>query len=256
MADRQKPGHKGPPGGLTTSFSSMSEKQVVRPEVSQTAVTASFCKYYASRTGHSANYKHIDMEDDRDAAHRRRVDAQRAADAWKHKLSKPTTLHLAELVFPDGEPAVLTAEAVVPRYIQLEVVLDSGAGAHVVGKHHIPGYAITESALSRAGAAFRGADGGRIRNHGESLLQMMTMDGKGAGHAVTSHFQVADVTRPLWSVGLITDSGLEVKFWDDHASIFDKNGHEICHFARTGGLYVTTVQLENPAHPDFQRQGA
>ena len=93
-------------------------------------------------------------------------------------------------------------------------------------------------------------------NHGESLLQMMTMDAKGGGHAVTSHFQVADVTRPLWSVGLITDSGLGVKFFKDHASIFDKKGIELCHFTRTGGLYVTTVQLENPAHPDFQRQGA
>ena len=103
---------------------------------------------------------------------------------------------------------------------------------------------------------FKELTAGAIQNHGESLLQMVTMDGKGSRHAVASHFQVADVTRPLWSVGLITDSGLEVKFWDDHASIFDNSGQEICYFARSGGLYVTTVQLENPAHPVFQRQGA
>ena len=36
---------------------------------------------------------------------------------------------------------------------------------------------------------------------------------KGTGHAVKANVQIADVTRALWSVGLICDSGLQVTFW-------------------------------------------
>ena len=161
-----------------------------------------------------------------------------------------------EVVFPEGSEALLMAGAAPPRYISLKVVLDSGAGAHVVGKKHIPGYDVKESVLSKAGAAFLAADGGRIKNHGESLLKIVAEDVKGGEHNISSHFQVADVTRALWSVGLICDSGLDVRFRKDSASVLDPNGNEVCHFERTGGLYIATVKLENPEHPDFQRQGA
>ncbi len=84
---------------------------------------------------------------------------------------------------------------------------------------------------------------------------MVTSDKQGKGHSVTSQFQVADVTRTLWSVGLITDSGLQVTFSKDGAAVLDASGVELCHFARVGGLYLTTVKVENPAHPDFHRPG-
>ena len=160
-----------------------------------------------------------------------------------------------EVVFPEGSEALLMTGQDPPKYISLQVVLDSGAGAHVVGKKHIPGYKVMGSVLSRAGAAFLAADGGRIKNHGESLLRIVAEDSKGLEHAVTSNFQVADVTRALWSVGLICDSGLDVRFRKNDASVLDQNGNELCHFVRNGGLYLATVRLENPEHPDFQRPG-
>ena len=99
------------------------------------------------------------------------------------------------------------------------------------------------------------ADGGKIDNQGEALLSLITTDSKGAGHAVRANFQIADVTRALWSVGLICDSGLQVTFATMSASILDKSGREICHFERRHGLYIATVQLENPMHEGFGRPG-
>ena len=45
-------------------------------------------------------------------------------------------LRLAEVVLPNGEMHVAQSE--VPRYVTMEVVLDSGAGAHVANKQHVP----------------------------------------------------------------------------------------------------------------------
>ena len=177
------------------------------------------------------------------------------AEKWASKRSPAVHVCPLEVVFPEGSEALMVAGQDPPRYINMGVVLDSGAGAHVVNKKAIPGYAVEASALSRAGAAFLAADGGRIKNHGESLLQLVAADSKGGEHAIQSKFQVADVTRALWSVGLICDSGLDVRFRKNDASVLDGNGRELCHFVRNGGLYIATVRLENPEHPDFRRLG-
>ncbi len=168
-------------------------------------------------------------------------------------LSDPRALLPLEVVFPEGP--LMMAKGEQPRYTELEVVLDSGAGAHVASKRHVTGYEIKESALSRAGAAFVAADGGRMKNHGETSLSIVTVDSKGTGHAVTANFQIADVTRALWSVGLICDSGLKVTFRAKDASVLDANGIELCHFERVHGLYVAKVQVENPLFDGFHRQG-
>lgn len=162
-------------------------------------------------------------------------------------------LRALEVVYPYNDMLVAATE--VPRYITMEVVLDSGAGAHVANRRHVPGYQVVPSALSKLGAAFVAADGGKIDNQGEALLNLVTSDAKGRGHAVKANFQIADVTRPLWSVGLICDSGLDVRFRAESASILNKEGVEICHFERKHGLYIATVQLENPAHEGFGRLG-
>ena len=162
-------------------------------------------------------------------------------------------LRLAEVVLPNGE--VHVAQSEVQRYVTMEVVLDSGAGAHVANRRHVPGYKVEPSQLSKLGAAFVAADGGKIENQGEALLSLITSDSKGTGHAVKANFQIADATRALWSVGLICDSGLQVTFAAMSASILDKKGREICHFERRHGLYIATVKLENPLHESFGRQG-
>ncbi len=145
----------------------------------------------------------------------------------------------------------------------MEVVLDSGAGAHVASRAHIPGYVVLPSVLSKAGAASVGAGGSRIKNHGEAALQLVTVDSHGHEHAVHSKFQIADVTRALWSVGVICDSGLRVVFTKETAAVLDPQGKELCHFNRTNGLYIAKVKLKNPAYvkaddapAGFHRQGS
>ena len=202
--------------------------------------------------------KHLPIQDEQhplDEAQERRVRAQREQERWAAKLN------LAEVVFPENSP--MTADVTQKEYLEMEVVLDSGARAHVANKAHIPGYNVVPSALSKAGAAFVGADGGRIKNHGEAALQLVTVDGKGEWHAVHSNFQIADVTRALWSVGVICDSGLNVLFAADHASVLDAKGKELCRFERKNCLYIATVKLKDPAYKPaseastqgFQRQG-
>ncbi len=152
-------------------------------------------------------------------------------------------------------PTVMTASVEVLEYIDLEVALDSGAGVHVVNKFHIPGHSIVESVLSKAGGGFIAANGDRIPNSGEALLQLLTPDSTGRLHSIKSSFEVADVTRPLWSVGVICDQGLDVVFNAKEAKIIDERGQELCYFTRKNCLYLSKVGMKNPLYEDFHGQG-
>ena len=165
--------------------------------------------------------------------------------------------NVIDVVYPEGAE-LLSSAVETPRYISLKVCLDSGACAHVVNKKAVPGYAVKASAMRRAGAAFFAADGGRIKNYGEVQVNMVSMDSKGQKHNTTSRFEAADVTRALWSVGVICDSGLDVRFSATRAWVLDEQGQELCVFHRTkgSGLYIAEVMVENPDHAHSQRRGA
>ena len=96
---------------------------------------------------------------------------------------------------------------------------------------------------------------GDMGNYGEAKLDLFTPTVAGDGTAVTSTFNISDATRALWSVGLICDADLDVRFWKNCAKIYNKGGKEICHFDRKHGLYIAQVRLVNPEHPDFGRPG-
>ena len=85
---------------------------------------------------------------------------------------------------------------------------------------------------------------------------MVTPNAAGLGTTVSNTLNISDVTRASWSVGLICDAGLDVKFTKDCSNIYNAKGREVCHFERKHGLYTAQVQLENPEHPDFIRLGA
>jgi len=170
---------------------------------------------------------------------------------------EPCVLAPLEVVYPAGAElrAAEAEQQQAPRYVKMKVALDSGAGTHVINMEDAPGYEVKPSVMSQSGAAFLAADGGRIRNHGEVHVNMLTHDSKGQAHKVTSRFEAADVTRALWSVGLICDSGLDVRFTSERALVLDKHGKEVCMFARSNGLYVAEVEVEIPSPEDFHRQG-
>ena len=138
-----------------------------------------------------------------------------------------------------------------------EVALDSGAGGHVADKKHAPRYEVKESAGSRRGQNFVTAGAHRLRNQGQFVLALRSGGSqRGRGRNISSTFQVAQVTRPLWSVSKICDDGFDVKFTKHDARIIDAKGRMVCKFERRGGLYVAQLRLKNPKTKDFIRPGA
>ena len=133
----------------------------------------------------------------------------------------------------------------------IKIAMDSGAGDHVASPEDVEGFAIEESPNSKAGRNFVAANGGKIRNHGQATVRMRT----GKGRKLASTFQVADVTRPLYSVSKLCDAGYDVKFSKKRATIMDEHGQPICVFARQGGLYVARMRLRNPKYRGFSMQG-
>ena len=143
----------------------------------------------------------------------------------------------------------------------IQMVLDSGACAHVMDREEAPGYKVHESQGSRRGKHFQAANGARIENEGEVDLRMEASGEDGSSRGVRTTFQVAAVKRPLMSVGRMCDKGNIVVFTKDGAEVLSaKDGERllsqqrnpVCRFARSGGLYVADMKLKSPA--PFTRQ--
>jgi hypothetical protein len=71
------------------------------------------------------------------------------------------------------------------------------------------------------------------------------MKTKTAATGINSTFQIAEVSRPLYSVSKICDSGATVKFDSPEAIVRNKNGRVLVKFERQGGLYVAEFSI-NP----------
>ncbi len=142
------------------------------------------------------------------------------------------------------------------EYVLIEIALDSGAGDHVMAEIDAPGYRAEESAGSKRGQHFVGAGGHRMPNKGQMVLSLLAPTGeKDQEEKITTIVQVADVTRPLWSVSKVCDAGYDVKFTKGHATVTDESGQPVCIFQRQGGLYVARMRLRNPKYQGFSRQG-
>ena len=145
------------------------------------------------------------------------------------------------------------------EYDKIETALDSGAGEHVANRKVAADYNVEESAGSRAGQHFIAAGGARIPNEGQFTLELRSggME-KRQGKDIKSTFQVAKVTRPLWSVGRICDEGFDVRFTSCEAHVLTREGKEVCKFNRRGGLYIAELSLKKQKkinQASFQRQG-
>jgi len=180
--------------------------------------------------------------------------AETPSSKGKSKVLKPQRSSQAMVIEVVKGPSELNV-AEVAEFLEIKVVLDSGAGAHVMNKRDCPGYEVKESPMTKSGAAFKAANGTVIKNYGEVRVEMVAKDSHGGVHNISSKFEAADVTRALWSVGLICDAGLDVKFTKTRASVVNPQGVEVCAFHRENGLYVAAVKIRNPKHADFQRPG-
>ena len=147
----------------------------------------------------------------------------------------------------DEEHVLANTEEEYPE-VEFEVALDSGSVVHVCAAADTLGYLLEESPGSRREQKFLMGDGGRLPNQGQKHLKL----GSEQCADISSTFQIADVTRPLMSVGKICDEGLTVEFAKTRAVVLDKDKKIVCIFERqSGGLYVANMRLRAPG---FARQ--
>jgi hypothetical protein len=170
---------------------------------------------------------------------------QQAIDEIRQQLNGPA------LVLEHTEPNLLELGDEEYRETTIEVALDSGAVDHVINKADIPGYSVTPSIGSRRGLHFVAANGDVIHNRGEAVINLMPEDTK---VGLKSTFQVADVSRPLYSATKITDQGCEITMNKERA-IVTKNGRQIAKFVRKKGLYLCKMAIRMPK-PDDKAQSS
>ena len=138
----------------------------------------------------------------------------------------------ADCVFPVLENWVDT---------EIEVTLDSGCCEHVMDIADAPGYGayIMESSGSRRRQNFIVGNGQKVPNEGQIMLNLEAGAGDSA-KVIRSTFQVAEISRPLMSVGRVCDLGFNCVFTMTDAKVVDSSGAEVVKFVRQGGLYVAT----------------
>jgi len=148
----------------------------------------------------------------------------------------------------------------------LTITADSGAGNHIASAQDLGEtyrQLIEPSPASRAGKGFIAANDQKILNEGQVALRLQ---GEADGDVpVNSLFQVADVNRPLMSIGRICDQGHRVCFDSDKAEVINKkSGRVVMTFLRkNGGLYTADLVLKAPRRKspdpakskDFGRHG-
>ena len=142
------------------------------------------------------------------------------------------------------EPGILINEPQEWPEVEFEVALDSGSVVHVCSNEDSLGYLLEPSPGSRRNQLFMMGDGNKIPNQGQKTLKLGAV---GQNSELHSTFQIAQVTRPLMSVGKLCDEGLTVTFSKTAALVTDKNGREVCKFERSaGGLYIAKLKLRSP----------
>ena len=95
------------------------------------------------------------------------------------------------------------------------VIMDSGASEHVMPLNWCPQAELEKG--SSFGRTYAAANGSTIKNEGEKTVLMVTKNGQWRG----MKFQVCDVTRPLYSVHKLCETGHSAVFnpsWDRRGS--------------------------------------
>ncbi len=113
---------------------------------------------------------------------------------------------------------------------------------------------------SLANQHFMAASGHVIENEGQANLKLSTEEDK----TISSCFQMAKVSRPLYSVPQMTDEGCTVVFSKGVGKVLKgkvriQAERDVATFRRKGGLYVARMRVNKPGDapkPDFHRQGA
>ena len=136
---------------------------------------------------------------------------------------------------------------------ELVAVVDSGAVDCVAPSAIASETPIEESPGSKIGQKYSTANGVRLPNQGQKRVTSVTADGQTLGMT----YQIADVTKPLNSVGRICDKGKAVVFGAQGGYILDLHTLEKVKFTREQGVYLmrTWIPVGEGAPMPFHRQG-
>ena len=137
-------------------------------------------------------------------------------------------------------------------------IVDSGAIDSVAPMNSIPNVPTKESRGSMEGQTYYSADGTALPNKGEKSFQAWT----DCGQAVGQTFQMADITRPLLSVGKLADQDNVVIFGKKGGYILNLHDKSSIYFPRTQGVYtlrtwvpVGGTSSDDQQVPPFVRHG-
>ena len=135
----------------------------------------------------------------------------------------------------------------------IRTVMDSGAVDSVAPTTMAPGAVVVPSPGSLRGQNYLSASNERIPNLGQQTLEVRTEEGLDAN--VT--FQMADVTRPLNSVGKVCDTGKRVIFGKRGGVIWHLATNQLTKFGREpDGVYELNLLVKDASSaPGFARQG-
>merc|ERR1711940_500623 len=89
------------------------------------------------------------------------------------------------------------------EYEVIKVTADSGASDHVAPLTTARHIKIEETEASRSGLCYQAANGESISNIGQRNITALTNEGE----AVAMTWQIADIKRPLASIGRMCDAG-------------------------------------------------
>ena len=132
---------------------------------------------------------------------------------------------------------------------RVKVIMDSGAAESVCPRSMAPQFMIQDSVASRAGVYYTSANGGKIMNLGEQHVPVCLANGA----RTIATFQVADVSRPLMSVGKLCEMGNRVIFGANGGVILNLQTGEATPFAKDEGVYTFEMWIPPLSESPFGR---
>ena len=135
-------------------------------------------------------------------------------------------------------------------WTRIASVVGSGCVEHVGPPEMAPDIAIAPSVGASRGQTYSVANGEDLDNLGQKTLAAHTAEGQSG--PVT--FQMANVTRPLFSVGQACDDGNLVIFGSMGGMILNVNTHQVSSFKRVNRNYELDFGIPNSSQ-GFTRQG-
>ena len=170
----------------------------------------------------------------------------------------PLTIEQGEKQIDSPLHAVAWVDESHPGWRMIRTVMDSGATDSVAPPTLAPHVKIAESPGSMRGQCYVSASAGRMPNMGQKVLNVQTNEGKNT----TVVYQVAEVSRPLTSVGATCDRGNWVVYNSQGGFILNCQTGERTSFDRTeSGIYELDLWMrdENSSggsqSSSFPRQG-